>query len=319
MRMTTCVALVVAAVALMAARPAAQERGVGGVGLTVFEDRNYRGDNATFLRDEPSLGASGLDRRISSLRVGPGEFWEACDQPNFRGRCQVFSGVEADLRRVSWDNRIRSVRRVQGGAGGYPPAYPNQPYPSQPYPPAYPPGGSVAPPGGLLLFSGQSFSGRQQVVTSAIANLRNLGFDNQAQSVRVGGGLWEICEDTNFRKCRTVSGDVASLSMLGLSRRVSSVRPAGGGSGVMPPAVIGQIELFDRAGFQGRSQRFSTAVPSASGLLSGQVESLRIRGGAWQVCDGANFMGSCTVLATDIPDLNQIGWGNRIRSIRPAQ
>lgn len=317
MRVTTWAALVTAALALAVASPAAQQRDIGGVGLTVFEDRNYRGDNATFLNDEPSLGATGLDRRISSLRVGPGEFWEACDQPFFRGRCQVFSGVEADLRRVSWDNRIRSVRRVQGG--GYPPPYPAQPYPPQPYPPTYPPGGSVAPPGGLLLFSAPSFSGRQQVVTSAIANLRNLGFDNQAQSVRVGGGVWDICEDTNFRKCRTVSGDVASLSMIGLSRRVSSVRPAGGGSGVMPPAVIGQIELYDGARYRGRSQRFSTAVPSAAGLLSGQAESLRIRGGAWQVCDGPNFMGACTVLATDIPDLNQIGWGNRIRSIRPAQ
>lgn len=121
-RMT--VVLVAAVCALALGRPAAQQRDIGGIGITVFEDRNFRGENATFLQDTPTLGSFRLDNRISSLRVGPGEMWEACEEAYFRGRCQVFSGTESDLGRVRWDNRISSLRRVQGGGGYQPPRPP---------------------------------------------------------------------------------------------------------------------------------------------------------------------------------------------------
>ena len=88
-RLAACALLV--AGALWPDPAAAQSaRQVGGVGITVFRDENYRGRNATFLRNVPDLDAYELNDRISSLRVGPGEYWEACEHPKYRGRCQVF-------------------------------------------------------------------------------------------------------------------------------------------------------------------------------------------------------------------------------------
>jgi hypothetical protein len=77
----------------------AQERQMGGgVGITVFADPNFRGKSATFRQDMPDLRQVGLEKKISSLRVGPGEQWEVCERPNYQGRCVVVSGEECRSR-----------------------------------------------------------------------------------------------------------------------------------------------------------------------------------------------------------------------------
>lgn len=89
----------------------------GGSGITVFEDRNFRGDAATYNSDMSNL-PSRFNNKISSLRVGNGETWQICDQANYRGQCVNVTGEEYDLGRNDWDNRISSMRRVGGGWGG---------------------------------------------------------------------------------------------------------------------------------------------------------------------------------------------------------
>ena len=109
---------------------AQDSRYIGGAGITVFEDSNFRGKVQTFQYDIPDLRSSGLDNKISSLRVGPGEQWEVCENRNYQGRCIVVSGQESDLRRNSWGDRISSLRRAGGGGwnpgnpgGGRPPSW----------------------------------------------------------------------------------------------------------------------------------------------------------------------------------------------------
>src|SRR5687767_7394007 len=92
---------------------------IGGAGITVFADANFRGTAQTFQYDMADLRSTGLDNRISSIRIGPGEQWEVCEDSNYRGRCIVVSGQESDLGRNNWNNRISSIRRT-GGGGGYP-------------------------------------------------------------------------------------------------------------------------------------------------------------------------------------------------------
>lgn len=89
----------------------------GGPGITVFEDRNFRGDTATYRGNISNL-PSRFNNRISSVRVGDDEQWQVCDQPNYRGQCITISGEEGDLGRNDWDNRISSMRRLGGGGGG---------------------------------------------------------------------------------------------------------------------------------------------------------------------------------------------------------
>src|SRR5262245_27578076 len=111
-RRLLCLPLLLVFVSIAIMTGFAQERQMGGVGITVFADRNFRGRTATFRNDVSDLGPTGLNDRISSLRVGPGEKWEVCEHSNFQGRCVVVSGSEPDLRRNSWNDVISSMRRV---------------------------------------------------------------------------------------------------------------------------------------------------------------------------------------------------------------
>jgi hypothetical protein len=210
--MRRCVPLLItilSGVAALAALRAQDPRQMGGVGLTLFEHMDYAGRSATLTRDAPDLRSIGLDRRVSSLRVGRNEYWEICDGRNYSGRCQVVSGSEPDLRRNEWNDVISSARRVRrGGSGGGRPPF--------------------ARPGrvGLTLYSDRDFSGRQLFLDRAAPDLRRYDFNDRAESLRVlPGQSWEVCENIDYNDCRVVSADYPDLRRIGLRAMVSSARP----------------------------------------------------------------------------------------------
>jgi hypothetical protein len=194
-------------------RAAAQPRQVGGVGITVFGDIGFGGTSATIRNDVPNLQSVGFNDQISSLRVARGEMWEACTDINYRGRCQVFSDSESDLRPGGWSDTISSLRRVRnsggrGGRGGF-------------IPPPPPP-----PRGGLELFSRPGFEGERRLFTSGMGDLQQVDFNDQAMSLRIGPReTWQVCGDANFQSCVVVTSNQQDLARLGMMRRISSVRP----------------------------------------------------------------------------------------------
>lgn len=284
---------------LAAAASSGQDRGMGGVGITVFADPNYRGENATFDREVRSLSEYRLDNRISSLRVAPGEYWEVCEFDNFRGQCQVFYDTESDLRRVRWDNRISSMRRARGGGGS---------------------GGGDLPRDGIVLYTDTRYRGSARVFRSAESNLVPLGFNDDARSLRLGGRPWEVCRDAGFVNCEVVYNDIGDLNQIGLGRRISSLRPlrdsgGGGGRGGRGEGEVGRLELFEKTRFGGDS--VALEWPSESlGRMSARAESLRLSG-TWEICDRENFRGRCVTISRSVENLDDMGWKDRIRSARP--
>lgn len=84
--------------------------------------------------------------------------------------------------------------------------------------------------------------------------------------------------------------------------------------------VIPYVILFENDGFKGRSMK----VPASgkfdnlnSENFNDVASSVRIWGGKWQLCEHANYQGSCLVLTGDAPTLVPRGWHNKISSIRP--
>jgi hypothetical protein len=106
-------------VAALAAAPALEAQYPIGsnaaAGISVWKDKNYSGASATFREDVPDLSRFRFQNSISSFRVASGETWEACDQPYYRGRCQVLSAADANLDNDNWNDRIESLRRVTRG------------------------------------------------------------------------------------------------------------------------------------------------------------------------------------------------------------
>jgi hypothetical protein len=83
-------------------------------------------------------------------------------------------------------------------------------------------GGAV---GFVTLYDNRNFRGQAFRVDTAQQFLSS--FANRAESVRVSGGLWELCDQNGYGgRCVVVSSDVSDLNALGLRNRVSSVRPA---------------------------------------------------------------------------------------------
>lgn len=292
----------------------AQDRQVGGIGLTVFADANFRGASATFRDDVPDLRAVRLNDQITSVLVGRGEVWEVCEDVNYGGRCQVLSDEESDLRRVGWSDTISSARQVRGGRGGRGGGlFPNFP--------------NVGGRGRIELFAGTRFNGPSRAFNEAEPNLLPLGFNDQAMSVRLAPNeTWELCADANFRNCRVINSSSADLSDIGMSTRISSLRPLnqGGrgrgdvGNGRPPFGGRARLVLYDQRNFRGQAFSVDDATPNFRGF-NGRAESVEVQGGAWEICTDPGFRGRCTTVSDDVNDLGRIGLRNNVGSARPVR
>lgn len=95
--------------------------------------------------------------------------------------------------------------------------------------------------------------------------------------------------------------------------------PGHGGGGVQPPTG-GNYEaiLYTSANYRGQSLRVRGAAPNLAWYpgFNDNVRSIRIVRGRAQVCVDANFRGQCQTISRSVADLNRIGMGNRISSVR---
>ena len=277
----------------------AQERYVGGVGITVFTNRYFQGRSATYREDVSNLRDSGMNDRIFSLRVAPGETWEVCEDKDYRGRCVVVSGDEPDLARIGWSQLISSMRRVRGA---HPPR------------PDRPEGGRY-----IVLFDRTNYRGTPVNYDGPVPNLG--AFSRRVSSVTIGRGVWELCEGPNFSgRCVTLEQSVPDLGAYGLRNRVSSVRPARYGPPRPEPPQGGNwyIVLFDQINYRGTPVNYNGPVPSL-GAFGRRVSSVTIGAGVWELCEGPNFSGRCVTLDQSVPDLGAYGLRSRVSSVRPAR
>jgi hypothetical protein len=136
-----------------------------------------------------------------SISVPSNEVWEVCIHANFRD-CRSFSSSVMDLGEVGLGRNISSLRPIRQGRGG---------------------DGGRGSGFRLVLFDNRGFGGQSRTVERDASILS--GFGNRAESLRVFGGMWDICDRPNFEgRCITVSGDMQDLSPIGFSNQIQSVR-----------------------------------------------------------------------------------------------
>lgn len=207
--------------------------------------------------------------------------------PNNRG-APVFSSIDTNGcrgRDISNDNGY-----LRCGAGGGP----QPPVPPRPEPPR-----PVVPTGSYQ----QSCRG---------ASMR--GNTLTAQCTNRQGRPVSSSIDVNSCRGRDIYNDNGYL-------RCNAGGPGNGGpgGGVQPPSG-GNYEaiLYTSANYRGQSLRVRGAAPNLAWYpgFNDNVRSIRIVRGRAQVCVDANFRGACQTLGRSVPDLNRIGMGNRISSVR---
>lgn len=177
--------------------------------VTLYEDYNLGGRSYGVNGPVENLGRTDFNDRARSMVVQSG-VWEVCRDDAYRG-CQTFGpGEVANLGYLA--GQVSSLRPVAGGGGGGP-------------------GGGNPPPGWgtqgrAILFEYAGFGGRSFAMTDEVVdNFARAGFNDRAASLRVEGGYWMFCSDSDFRgTCRTFGpGDYPSLAG-GLDRQISSGR-----------------------------------------------------------------------------------------------
>jgi hypothetical protein len=269
----------------------AQPRGTGGVGITVYEDQRFRGKAATYTNDTPDLATSGMNDTISSFRAAPGERWEMCEHANYGGRCLVVFGEETDLRPNGFNDIVSSLRRIS----------------STPVP--RPPGGNSY----IVLFDEPRYRGQNENYDRSTPDL--YGMNGRAESVTVGGGTWQLCDNTNYRgMCIQVSQSVPDLASFSMRNKVRSVREIGSAPPPPePPSGARFVVLYSGSRYRGIRSTYRVARPS----ISKSAGSVTIGGGTWQLCDARNYRGRCVTFSSNVPDLTPYRLGRTIRSLRP--
>src|SRR5215471_1070843 len=88
---------------------------------------------------------------------------------------------------------------------------------------------------GLTIFADFNFRGRSATMRDDTPDLRTIGMNDAARSLRVGPGeQWEVCEHINYEgRCVVVSGSEADLRRTAWDRRISSARRIA--VGIEPP------------------------------------------------------------------------------------
>ncbi len=186
----------------------------------------------------------------------------------------------------------------------------------------------------ITLYEHVDYRGASRSFSGNEPNLVGVGFNDVASSARIGDGVWEICEHVNYGgRCIRLGRDDRSLADDGFNDLASSIRLVrgrdgdedddrdgrgdhggwGGGHG----GRGGDITLFEHDGYGGEQRRLDRDTGNLDRLgFNDIVSSLRIRRGAWEVCEHAFFRGRCMTFDRDVPSLTRYGFNDTVSSVR---
>lgn len=177
----------------------------------------------------------------------------------------------------------------------------------------------------LVLYEHDDYQGRAFTASGPTANLTQAGFNDQASSVVVRQGRWQLCSDIGYEgQCIVLSpGSYPSLRAMGLNDMVSSARPlVAGGSGPFGGWGGGgaAIELYEHDDYLGRrleSDRGSHDLGRER--FDRLASSVVVRQGRWELCSEPDFRGRCITLGPGSTGrLRDLDMNDAIVSLRPA-
>ena len=322
--------------------------------IQLFEGRDFRGRTVNLEQSSHNLELVGFSHRTSSAIVSGGT-WEVCNDFSYAGRCQALPpGQYPDLG-AQLAARIVSVRVVDQPVAvrPEPPRNEHRPDPfataigaivggviaANTAPPPPPPV-AVAPAYvnpydrvRVEVYTNPDFGGQAMTLDGDVDSLRNTGFNDRIQSMRVFGGNWEACEDRDYRGSCLVFGpgdyrrlppqldrSISSLRRLSAEPSWSGLSPAGQNY-VMMDAGAGRsrhpIWLYEHGNFNGTTLRATGEISDLSRTgLNDATSSIFISLGTWQFCEHANFGGRCFTLGPGQYPEMPVGMNDTISSFR---
>lgn len=246
--------------------------------IELYAADRFGGDRIVLEAATPDLAERGFAQRTASLVVRSGR-WELCSEREHRGTCVVFGPGRFELLPGALSQRVVSVRPVSVTPAGAPPVAGPTPVP-----------GDVAP---VTLYEDAGWQGRAVAVNNGVARLRELGFNDEASSVEVRFGRWQLCSNDDFGGTCQVFGPGRHGLGGPLHDGVSSLRPVYG-PGDRPLPAAGGVVLYQDAGWQGRSLLRSESTPSLRAFdFNDEASSVEVLAGRWELCSDGDYGGTC--------------------------
>lgn len=241
-----------------------------------------------------NLASIGLNDATTHVEVRAGQ-WELCSDGGFGGECQRF-GPGRHLLPPALRHRLSSLRPVDDRvATPQPPQTPRPPV--IPLPPNRPDIGIGQPwPGAapaIVFYEHSNGNGRELPLSAAVANFNDLGFNDEASSVEVFRGRWQLCRDAGFGGECIVLGPGRHELQGRWNDAVSSLRPLGR-SGDQPLGSRGAVTLHDQVTLRGDTLQVDDAVNNLRYEgFNDRAVAIEVHGGRWQLCSDASYRGQC--------------------------
>ncbi len=260
--------------------------------ITLYQNRDFRGDTLTLHRAAPDLERTGFNDSASSVVVNEG-VWEVCTDPSYRGHCARLGPGQYNRLEGSLNDRVASVREIVGVSVAPPPPIVTSP------PVAAPPVVAAAGPR-IILYQQPGFAGSGVEITETHGDLARIPSYAGASAVIVYGGTWRLCTREYYRgRCEDFApGRYDSLGPLNgriASAELVSAAPAPVGIVTPAPSVEARVVLYAMPDFRGQSLVIDRGeAPNLDWLGFGdRAASMRVESGYWMVCTDIRFSGTC--------------------------
>ncbi|MYN05341.1 hypothetical protein GTP41_24900 [Pseudoduganella sp. DS3] len=197
--------------------------------LHLFSREDFRGQRVVIADGAANNFVDfGFNDRASSLVVRSGT-WELCEHKNFQGHCAVFErGEYPDLRR--FNNNFSSAREIErrherGNGHGYGRDERDERWRDERREERREERRYERERGDAVeLFNDHNMRGRRVGISRDIRTLREVGFNDNANSMVINYGTWEICEHNDFGgQCR-VYGPGRYQDLQDFTDRITSLR-----------------------------------------------------------------------------------------------
>ena len=187
----------------------------GAAEMSVFKQPNFAGQGLTLREDANNLAAAGFQDQVSSVVVRSGR-WEVCTQPNFQGDCVVLDRGEYAALDQRLNHRIESAREVTHYADA-------RRYGDDRVAGGYGRGGGAA----VELFDGPDFQGRRVPIRRDSDALQERGFDQQASSMVIHEGTWQVCTRPGYEGVCRVFREGEYPDLRRFDNRIGSLKRVG--------------------------------------------------------------------------------------------
>lgn len=163
----------------------------------------------TLAHGATDLRQWGVPTRLGSFSINRGG-WMLCSAPDFQGRCEIHASSRSNLRGSAFETTgVLSLRPIRARAD---------------HGRARRSGSDASRALAIAVYTGTHYTGRARVYAQDAVDLAAEGLDEPVGSVRVLGGIWQVCRRPAFKDCTTIQRGLPELSRAGFAGTVGSLR-----------------------------------------------------------------------------------------------